>query len=253
MIKAIEQITVKDGVSPGESVLVAGGGAAGLSIVPIARALGCSRVLVPRTAGALSACGAQFSDIVAEFTGSQYAHTEHFDMDGVNATLAGISSEMDGFASSLEARGIDQFERSWFVEARYLNQQWEMEAPLGVDRFASDADVTTLKHGFDTVHHRLYAVNDPDGPIECMNWKGRLTAVLPKPAEPVVEAASERTPEPERTTSAYFEGIGARDTRVYSGADLREPTSVRATSSRARRSSRSPRRPSLCTRARPVE
>ena len=37
MIKAIEQITVKDGVNPAESVLVAGGGAAGLSVVPIAR------------------------------------------------------------------------------------------------------------------------------------------------------------------------------------------------------------------------
>ena len=51
----------------GGRTVVAGGGAAGLNIVPIARALGCARVLVPRTAGALSACGAQYSDIVAEF------------------------------------------------------------------------------------------------------------------------------------------------------------------------------------------
>ncbi|MGI9658800.1 MAG: hydantoinase B/oxoprolinase family protein, partial [Gaiellaceae bacterium] len=218
---AIEQITVKDGVNPAESVLVAGGGAAGLSIVPIARALGCERVLVPRTAGALSACGAQFSDIVAEFTGSQYAHTDHFDTAGVNETLAAIGAEMDDFASSLEARGIDEFERSWFVEARYLNQQWEMEAPLGVDRFASDGDVVALKGGFDTVHKRLYAVNDPDGPIECMNWKGRLTAVLPKPAEPVADDAAEHTPKPSRTTTAHFEGSGATDTRVYEGAELR--------------------------------
>ncbi len=220
MIKAIEQITVKDGVSPAESVLVAGGGAAGLNIVPIARALGCTRVLVPRTAGALSACGAQFSDIVAEFTGSQYAHTDHFDLEGVNDALGAIDSDMDDFEQSLRLRGIDQFERDWFVEARYLNQQWEMEAPLGVGRFTSDADVSALKGGFDTVHERLYAVNDPDGPIECMNWKGRLTAVLPKPAEPTVDNSAQKTPEPGRTAAAYFEGSGATETRVYEGAEL---------------------------------
>ena len=58
---------------------------------------------------------------------------------------------MNAFETRLEARGIEQFERSWFVEARYLNQQWEMEAPLAVDRFASVADVSTMKDGFDTV------------------------------------------------------------------------------------------------------
>ncbi len=221
MIKAIEQITVKDGANPAESVLVAGGGAAGLNIVPIARALGCERVLVPRTAGALSACGAQFSDIVAEFTGSQYAHTQHFDTDGVNGTLGEIASEIDSFEERLQKRGIGEFERSWFVEARYVNQQWEMEVPLAIEQFASGGDVAELKQSFDSVHERLYAVNDPEGPIECLNWKGRLTATLPKPVEPVVEAASGGAPVPSRTTRAYFEGSGATETRVYEGSELK--------------------------------
>ncbi|MDP6819752.1 MAG: hydantoinase/oxoprolinase family protein, partial [Alphaproteobacteria bacterium] len=38
MIKAIEEITVNEGVNPRESILVAGGGAAGLNILPIAEA-----------------------------------------------------------------------------------------------------------------------------------------------------------------------------------------------------------------------
>ena len=220
MIKAIEQITVKDGVNPAESVLVAGGGAAGLNIVPIARALGCSQVLVPRTAGALSACGAQFSDIVAEFTGSQYAHTDQFDKDAVNTVMGEISTQVDAFEQGLRARGIDEFERSWFVEARYVNQQFEMEVPLSVDEFEQDSDVMSLKSGFDDVHERLYAVKDPDGPIECMNWKGRLTAILPKPEETVDEAAVERSAVPTRTTGAYFDGAGKTETPVFQGSDL---------------------------------
>ena len=42
MIKAIHEITVSEGLNPRESVIVAGGGAAGLNIMPIARELGCS-------------------------------------------------------------------------------------------------------------------------------------------------------------------------------------------------------------------
>lgn len=72
MIKAIEEITVNDGINPRESLIVAGGGAAGLNVLPIADALGCRRVLLPATAGGLSACGAQYSDIVATHSTSAF-------------------------------------------------------------------------------------------------------------------------------------------------------------------------------------
>ena len=60
MIKAIHEITVSEGLNPRESVIVAGGGAAGLNIMPIARELGCSTTILPKTASAMSACGMQY-------------------------------------------------------------------------------------------------------------------------------------------------------------------------------------------------
>ena len=48
MIKAIGEITVNEGLNPRESVIVAGGGAAGFNIMPIARELGCDTVILPR-------------------------------------------------------------------------------------------------------------------------------------------------------------------------------------------------------------
>ena len=135
MIKAIQEITVQDGVNPGESIIVAGGGAAGLNIIPIAQALGCRRVLLPRTAGALSACGGQFSNIVTEFSASRYAHSNTFDFDGVRESLSGIAARMDAFEEKLRDRSIERFGREYFVEARYINQQWEMEIPMPMDRF----------------------------------------------------------------------------------------------------------------------
>ena len=70
MIKAVEDITVHDGVNPADSVLVAGGGAAGLNIVSIGKSLGCKKIIVPKAAGAITASGAQYSDVAIDFSGS---------------------------------------------------------------------------------------------------------------------------------------------------------------------------------------
>src|SRR4029079_14939218 len=75
IVGAIREITIAQGIAPREVTVVAGGGASGLNIVPIARELGCRRVLLPATAGALSACGALFADIVSEFSHSRYEET----------------------------------------------------------------------------------------------------------------------------------------------------------------------------------
>ena len=66
MINAIKDITVSEGIDPSEAVIVAGGGAAGFGIVPIAEELKCQTVIIPRTASVLSASGMQFSDISFE-------------------------------------------------------------------------------------------------------------------------------------------------------------------------------------------
>ncbi|MEZ5100080.1 MAG: hydantoinase/oxoprolinase family protein [Thermoleophilia bacterium] len=227
MVKAIDQITVKDGVDPSESLVVAGGGAAGLNVVPIARSLGCRQVLVPRTAGALSACGAQHSDIVVEFSGSRYSHSDEFDHDGVNEVLAGIDARMDAFAARLSARGIDEFTRERFVEARYLNQQWEMEVLLPLERFGSAESVTRLRAAFDEQHERLYEVRDDKAPLECVNWKGRLTARLPKPRRPE-PAAGTGEARPDTTVTAYFDETGAVETPVYLGGTIPPGTVLEA-------------------------
>ena len=57
MMRAIGDITINEGVNPRESTIVAGGGAAGLNIMMIAKELGCDRVILPKVASALSAAG----------------------------------------------------------------------------------------------------------------------------------------------------------------------------------------------------
>ena len=67
MVQAIEDITVNQGIDPANSVLIGGGGAAGLNSIFIARRLGCPTVLIPETGAGLSAAGALMSDLTNEY------------------------------------------------------------------------------------------------------------------------------------------------------------------------------------------
>ncbi len=221
MIKAIREITINEGVNPRESALIAGGGAAGLNIVPIARELGCTRVMVPRTAGALSACGMQFSDIVTEQSASRVTLTKNFDYDGVNAALQAIEAELDRFVAGLKGRAGGEVTKEFFVEARYLYQVWELEVPLPVTRFKGKADVESLAKAFNTVHERVFAVVDERNPVECLNWKGRIAVRLPGVARG--EAPSPGTafaPKPHTERTLYFDDGGAVRAPIFVGGEL---------------------------------
>ncbi|MEN0013606.1 MAG: hydantoinase/oxoprolinase family protein [Solirubrobacteraceae bacterium] len=218
MVTAIRDITINEGLDPRGGVLVAGGGAGGMTIGRIAETLGSERVLVPRTAGALSACGGLFSDIVSEFSISLRADTGRFDAAAVNAGLAGLDAQMDAFFDGLgtppEQRG-----KEFIVEARYPFQVWELDVPLAGGRFDSSADVDALVEGFHDVHERVFAVRESGQQVECISWKGRATANLPKPTLPTRPPAS-GPPVPRTTAAGWFGGDTSRPTPRYVGDTL---------------------------------
>lgn len=222
MIKAIQEITVKEGINPAETVLVAGGGAAGLNVLPIARSLGVKRVLMPSTAGALSACGAHYSDIVNEVMQSKFTLTDAFDFAGVNETLQTIQAQLEAFAARLRERGLHEFEKSLSLEARYAGQIWEIEIPLKVESFSTDQDIVALINDFHDEHERVFAVRDMENPLECINWKGRIAALRHTQTMTAAPAASAFDATAQTTRCAYFGEIRAQasETAIYYGETL---------------------------------
>jgi N-methylhydantoinase A len=220
MVGAIKDITINQGIDPRESLMVAGGGAAGLNIVPIARELGCRQVLVPRTAGALSACGGQYSNIVSEFTQSKFAYTGDFPYEAVNRVLADITASMDRFEAELRGRGLRRFQREYFVEARYPYQVWELDIALPKGEFASRADLDAMMAAFHREHERVFAVKEPGQQVECVYWRGRLTAILEGPPLNKTPARDAEVPAPRMRHQAFFAGHGELDTPRYHGESL---------------------------------
>jgi N-methylhydantoinase A len=238
MVRAIQEITVNEGVDPRESLVVAGGGAGGLNIVPVVAELGCREVLVPRTAGGLSACGAQYSDVVTEFSASLFAESQAFAFDEVNAVLAGLDMRIDRFVAGLRERGMTEFHREYFAEARYASQVWELEVPLRSNRFEDDADVARLVAAMHDVHERVFAVRDEQSAVEVPFWRARVTATLDRPAVQAADDNGGDAPDAARGTrrarfggnvvqAAIFDGPSLQPGAVIEGpAVIEEPTTT---------------------------
>jgi N-methylhydantoinase A len=219
MIQAIKELTINEGIDPSESVLIGGGGAGGLNVVPIAQELGCHTVLVPRTAGALSASGMQFSDIITEAGASKLTASDDFDFAGVDEALADIERRLDEFAARLRERGFQDLEKRYFVEARYRFQVWELEVEVPSRRFDGATDVEALVQEFHRVHERVFAVRDENNAVECLNWRGRLVAKVKAPTLEPGKDLAQLAVRPARSRECYFDNAWV-DTAIHLGSEL---------------------------------
>lgn len=219
MVRAVNDVTINDGLNPRESTIVAGGGAAGINILDIARELGCDRVILPKTASTLSASGMQFADIVAEEVASFVTLSSNFDFERVNQTLADLKARLETFRED-KLGASERYRIEFFGEARYLAQVWELDTPLASDRFASQADLAAYVNNFHDVHERVFAVRDPESPVETVNWKARLTVLIANPETSTGETSGSETAKPSHTRPCYFGGGATSDTPIYRASDL---------------------------------
>ena len=217
MITAIVDITVSEGLDPRDCVLVAGGGAAGLGIVAIARELGCSRVLLPRTASALSACGMQFSDIVFERGLGAFTTSKDFDHERVERALREVTSHLEAVEGSLHRKG-EASAIELFVEARYEGQVWQLDVPVPRVQL-SRGDVAELVRAFHDIHERVFSVRDEQSDLEFLTWSGRLTVTLPKPCPPPA-TGGDAQPGARQHRQAFFDGVGVVETALFDGQAL---------------------------------
>jgi N-methylhydantoinase A len=225
VVSAIREITIAQGIDPRELAIVAGGGASGLNVVQMARELGCSVVIVPRTAGALSAVGALQADVISEFAANHFAESSRLDQDAVNDALAVIGERAEAFAHDIKALGARSVELTASVDARYPGQVWELETPLPATRLRGDADVAALEQAFHELHERVFAVSEPGQQVECVIWKIRVTGELDKPAL-VAAAADTDDGAPIRKRTVVFAQDGATETPIYAGERLAPGTEV---------------------------
>jgi N-methylhydantoinase A len=225
VVSAIREITIAQGIDPRDLAIVAGGGAGGLNVVQMARELGCRTVLVPRTAGALSAAGALGADVISEFAANGYTESGAMDFAAANAALDAARGHAEAFLADLAGLGATSAELEASVDARYRGQVWELETPLVATSLRSDEDVEVLEQAFHAIHERVFAVSEPGQHVECITWRVRAVAKLPTRL-PEQVAAADGNAEADRRRRVVFAEAGARETPIYDGDRLAPGTAI---------------------------
>jgi N-methylhydantoinase A len=214
----ITDMTVSQGRDPRQCILIAGGGAAGLNIVRIARDLGVRQIVIPRLAAGLSATGGQFSDISATFSVGRYANSASFDYAAVNQTLDELEAQLTDFLDHVDHPGERKLR--FVCEARYDQQIWEIDVDLGSGRrFEGPDDVAWLQERFDEAHLNLFAVNQPGFPIEIVTWRGEGRIIREKPSLTIAGAGSGAAEAIVSSREGWFGGE-AVDMDVYRVEDM---------------------------------
>ncbi len=221
MVGAIQDITIKQGIDPRDYTMVAGGAAAGLHAVAIARELGMARIIVPRMAGVLSAFGILTSDVTFNYGRAFFAASDGFDFSAVNAVLAALEGQARSYLARMGfAPGAGECRFS--VEARYAGQVWQLTVPLARGRIEGQADLDGLVEGFHQLHESLYAVRGEGEAVEFTEWNARAVGRLPDVAVPEADGADRDLAGALKTRRpAYFHELGREvETPVFSGDRL---------------------------------
>ncbi|HEY2609783.1 MAG TPA: hydantoinase/oxoprolinase family protein, partial [Reyranella sp.] len=201
--------------NPATFTLVAAGGAGPMHGSAVARALGCSRALLPRAAGAFCALGMLQSDVRQDYLQVFVADLDRLDRPALDA----------GF-SQLEARARDALSRDGFgaadsaiereVDLRYDGQQWPVRVALNGAGFDSAA----ARQAFEAEHQRLFGHIQPGGRIDVtalrVVGRGRLDWT-----PPATRAPQTTNPTPREKRKVWIDPAhGWRDVPIYDGADL---------------------------------
>jgi N-methylhydantoinase A len=221
MVTATEDITIWQGVDPREYLLVAGGGASGLHIVPIAQELKMKKIIVPKLSGVLSAVGGLAADMTMDFNVSHFTDTRQFDYEGVNRHLKELEEKAKAFLSRASV-AIENTHIEFFTEARYAYQVWELDISLRDNQIKDQEALMQLVEDFHNAHERVLGIKEPGQLIELVNWGARAIARVPK-MEIREQTYGGEDPQNAFVTkrNAYFRELGGLvETPVYRGDKL---------------------------------
>lgn len=235
MERALRVVSVERGHDPRDLTLVAFGGAGPLHAPALAEALDVPRVIVPPTAGVLSALGLLVSDLVRDASRSMVRSVASLDANAVESVFTELETEVN---STLQDAAIppDRQVLERQVDLRYEGQSFD----LGVS-IADPCDPGALRAAVDRFHeqHReRYGHADPDEPVELVTVRLRGRGLVdPPPLEadetsrPVADAV--RTERDVTVDGDVYETAVYDRSRLSVGAHIDGPAIIEGAQSTA--------------------
>ena len=212
MSLAVRAVSIKRGIDPRETTLIAFGGAGPLHAVAIAREISIPRVVIPKFPGAFSALGMLMAQWRQDFVRTLIGELGKVDPGLVKTAFAELRAAGE---AALARDQLNGGEFGFAADLRYRGQ--EHAIPIAVsgerDLTSGSADTRAL---FNAQHDRRYGHAAPDQSIEVVNL--RLVVTVPRMQDTIGHWLSE----PWRP-----EGAAAEQTRPVVFADAKRPVATR--------------------------
>jgi N-methylhydantoinase A len=174
MSLAVRAVSVKRGIDPRDTTLIAFGGAGPLHAVAIAREISIPKVVIPKLPGAFSALGMLMAEWRQDFVRTLIGELGKVGADAAATAFAELKSAGE---AALARDGLAKGEFNFAADLRYRGQ--EHTIPIAV---ADAADLTAAtdatRERFDAQHHSRYGHAAPDQSIEIVNL--RLVVTVPR-------------------------------------------------------------------------
>lgn len=197
MERALRRISVERGHDSREFALLPFGGAGGLHAVALARALRIPRIIVPNSAGALSAIGVLTADVVKDQSRTIMLAVA----PGVEQKLSRRFREMERpAASALRREGFPTAKQrhARSLALRYQGQSFELEIKKTSGNVAAE---------FHRAHRERYGYAQESNVVEIVSARVRSSGIAEKPAVRRSSAQRRRSfAKPNRNVAAYLDG-----------------------------------------------
>ncbi len=179
MERALRVVSVEQGHDPRDFGLVAFGGAGPLHAAKLAQGLNVPKVLVPRTAGVLSALGLLITDLVHDFSTSMVRSWDDIEPASLEAAFTEFEDEgREQLATTGYADGRVAFERA--VDVRYVGQSFELTVPVE-DETITPETLKKIAERFHEEHERRYGHASPYEPVELVTVRVRARGLVDTP------------------------------------------------------------------------
>jgi len=187
---ALRVVSVERGHDPRTFALVAFGGAGPLHAAAVADDVGVPTVLVPRTAGVLSALGLLVADLTYDHTQTRIRSWDRVDAE----SLDGLFEELEAAGEAQIPAGLPiEHERS--VSLRYDGQTFDVQVSADeVDAAAGTAELTAIESRFHDRHRSRYGHAAPGEPIELVGVSVRTRGTVEPPK---IDAPTASTDDPD--------------------------------------------------------
>ena len=237
MERALRVVSVERGHDPRDFSLVAYGGAGPLHAAELAAELDVPRVVVPRSAGVLSALGLLISD--AAYEEGVSAVRPWAEVDPADLTERFETMEVEGRERlASEGYGPDRrrFERA--VDLRYHGQSFDLRVLMPEGRLDAESPRAAADR-FHERHERRYGHASPNEPVELVTVRLRARGVVDPPTLSVAEGTGTDAEATPRTTRPATFGGETGETPVYDretlepGAEFDGPAVVESVESTA--------------------